>query len=120
VSPFNQAFQNVRKVSTFSRDIATEYPAFHPCSEPFVPAGESVQYGLDRWIDAGDYVVTPFTNRLCGRDGIELQAQGTWVWTFRDGAIVGISPYQELQEALEAAGLRSSPALGETGAKAAA
>jgi ketosteroid isomerase-like protein len=40
-----------------------------------------------------------------GRDGIEVQARGIWVWTFRDGACVRITLYQEREEALEAAGL---------------
>jgi hypothetical protein len=48
----------------------------------------------------------PFTNRLRGRDGIEVQARGTWLCTIRDGLIVRICLYQGVQEALEAAGLR--------------
>jgi ketosteroid isomerase-like protein len=54
----------------------------------------------------GGHVVTPFTNRVSGRDGIELQARGTWVWTIRDGAVVRACLFQEFGEALEAAGLR--------------
>jgi hypothetical protein len=48
----------------------------------------------------------PFTNVARGRDGIEVQARGVWVWTIRDGSIVRACLYQELQDALEAAGLR--------------
>ena len=66
----------------------------------------SFRLGVDQYIDAGEHVVTPFTNRLSGRDGIELQARGTWVWTIRDGTIVRACLYQEFEEALEAAGLR--------------
>jgi hypothetical protein len=35
-----------------------------------------------------------------------VQARGTWLWTIRDGLVVRVCLYQELQEALEAAGLR--------------
>jgi ketosteroid isomerase-like protein len=49
--------------------------------------------------------MTPFTNQLLGRDGIDLQARGTWLWTIRDGVVVRLCLYQERQEALEAAGL---------------
>ena len=67
---------------------------------------ESTRLGADELIDAGEHVVVPFTNRLRGRDGIEVQARGIWLGTIRDGLIVRICLYQELQEALEAAGLR--------------
>jgi ketosteroid isomerase-like protein len=50
--------------------------------------------------------VTPFTNHLRGRDGIEVAARGILVWTIRDGAIVRVCLYQEREEALQAAGLR--------------
>jgi ketosteroid isomerase-like protein len=73
--------------------------------EEFAKAWESVQYGADEFIDAGEHVVTPFTNHLRGRDGIEVEARGIWVWTIRDGAIVRVCLYQEREEALEAAGL---------------
>jgi ketosteroid isomerase-like protein len=69
-------------------------------------AWESDQFGADEFIDAGEHVVTPFTNHLRGRDGIEVTARGVWVWTIRDEAIVRVCLYQEREEALEAAGLR--------------
>ena len=47
----------------------------------------------------------PFTNVARGRDGIEVQARGVWVWTIRDGACARVTLYQEREEALEAAGL---------------
>ena len=75
-------------------------------AEEFAKAWESVQYGADEFIDAGEHVVTPFTNHLRGRDGIEVQARGTWVFTIHDGAVVRACLYQEFEEALEAAGLR--------------
>ena len=78
---------------------------FRRVTEEFAKSWESVRYGVDEYIDAGEHVVTPFTNVLRGRDGIEVQAQGTWLWTIRAGVIVRICLYQERQEALDAAGL---------------
>jgi len=72
--------------------------------EEFLEAFDTVQLGAE-YIDAGEHVVMPFTNRFRGRDGIVVQARGTWLCTIRDGLIVRICLYQEAQEALEAAGL---------------
>jgi ketosteroid isomerase-like protein len=74
--------------------------------QEWAKAWESDQFGADEFIDAGEHVVTPFTNHLRGRDGIEVTARGVWVWTIRDGAIVRVCLYQDRAEALEAAGLR--------------
>ena len=78
---------------------------FRRLSESFAETWESLQFVADELIDAQEHVVMPFTNRLRGRDGIEVQARGIWLCTIRDGLIVRICLYQELQEALEAAGL---------------
>jgi ketosteroid isomerase-like protein len=72
----------------------------------FVGSWESFQLGVDEYIDAGEHVVTPFINRAAGRDGIELEGRGAWLWTLRDGLIVRACLYQELDEALEDAGMR--------------
>jgi ketosteroid isomerase-like protein len=66
---------------------------------------ESVQLGFDEFIATGEHVVTPFANRLTGRDGVSVEARGTWVWTIRNGLIRRIGLYQERAEALKAAGL---------------
>ena len=71
----------------------------------FANSWESFTIGADELIDAGDDVVMPFTNVARGRDGIEVQARGVWVWTIRDGSIVRACLYQERHQALEAAGL---------------
>jgi len=73
-------------------------------TEELIEAWETIQVGAE-YIDAGEHVVMPFMNRLRGRDGIEVQARGTWLCTIRDGLIVRICLYQEVQEAVEAAGL---------------
>ena len=66
---------------------------------------ESAQWEVAEYIDAGEHVITPLTNRLRGRDGIEVQARVTWLWTLRDGLLKRAAIYQEREEALEAAGL---------------
>jgi ketosteroid isomerase-like protein len=66
---------------------------------------ESSRFEADEFIEAGDLVMTPVTNLLRGRDGIEVQARGAWVWTFRDGSVARITFYPEREDALEAAGL---------------
>jgi ketosteroid isomerase-like protein len=66
---------------------------------------ESSRFEAEEFIEAGDLVMTAVTNLLRGRDGIEVQARGAWVWAFRDGSVARITFYQTRQEALEAAGL---------------
>ncbi len=74
--------------------------------EEFHAPWETYRYEVDQFIEAGDHVVTPFTNNFRGREGIEVQARAAYVWTFRDGAIANLCFYRERDEALEAAGLR--------------
>ena len=78
---------------------------FRRLSEEFAKSWDSVRYEVDEYIDAGEHVVTPFTNHLLGRDGIAVQARGTWLWTIRDGVVARLCLYQVRQDALEAAGL---------------
>ena len=87
-----------------NRDVY-DLDQFRRLLEEFIATWDSFRLGADEFIDAGELVVTPFTNRASGRDGIELQARGTWVWTIRDRAVVRACLYQEFEEALEAAGL---------------
>ena len=68
-------------------------------------AFESVRNEAEEFIEAGNHVITPVIGHFRGRDGIEVTARFTYVWTFRDGACVRITLYQERAEALEAAGL---------------
>jgi ketosteroid isomerase-like protein len=66
---------------------------------------ESVRFEPHDFIDAGDQVVMPMTIHFRGRDGIEVRAETTNLWQFRRGAIDRMVLYQELDEALQAAGL---------------
>ena len=74
--------------------------------EDFEANWEFIRCIPDEFISAGERVVTPFTFQFKGRDGIEVQARGVYVWELRDGLIAQCTLYQERAEALEAAGLR--------------
>jgi ketosteroid isomerase-like protein len=73
--------------------------------EGFAANWESRRFEAHELIDAGEHVVVPVTLHMRGRDGIEVSARVTQVWTVRDGTLVRMCMYQERQEALEAVGL---------------
>jgi len=73
--------------------------------ESFAASWESRRFEPQEVIDAGDQVVVPVTLHLRGRDGIEVSARITHLWTLRDGRLARMCMYQERAEALEAAGL---------------
>jgi ketosteroid isomerase-like protein len=66
---------------------------------------ETARTEPEEFIEVGDQVVTPLVGHYRGRDGIEVTARFTYVWSIRDGAVVRVTLYQEREEALEAAGL---------------
>jgi ketosteroid isomerase-like protein len=78
---------------------------FRRLFDEYVGSWEAFRLGPDEFIDAGEHVVVPFTNRASGRGGIEVQARGTINWRIRDGALVSACLYQERDEALKGAGL---------------
>ena len=59
-------------------------------------------YGL---AEAGSEVVYSNTAHVRGRQGIEVTAKSTFVWTVENGQITRFRMFQERAEALEAAGL---------------
>ena len=63
---------------------------------------DEVRIEPKEFIDTGEYVVVPNVVMARGRDGIEVAARNTQVFTLRDGTIVRIRLYQERAEALEA------------------
>ena len=97
-------FDQTRAIGFYQGVFSLE--EFKSLQTAWIDAWESVTIGADELIDAGEEVVMPFTNVARGRDGIEVEARGFWVWTVREGLIVRLCLYQERQEALEAAGLR--------------
>jgi ketosteroid isomerase-like protein len=76
----------------------------------FAEYWESVRIEAQEFIEAGDLVVVPWAMHGRGRDGIELVARATFVFTIRNGAIERITLYQEREEALEAVGLSEQDA----------
>jgi ketosteroid isomerase-like protein len=61
----------------------------------------------DRFIDAGERVVVPNVAHQRGRDGIEVSARSTLVYTVRDRTITRICLYQEEEQALKDVGLEA-------------
>ncbi|MEA2348576.1 MAG: hypothetical protein QOG62_2363 [Thermoleophilaceae bacterium] len=74
-------------------------------ADEFWGTWESSRFEVDEFLDAGNHVVTPFTNLIKGREAIEVQTRGAWAWTIVDGAVTRLCLYQERVEALEAVGL---------------
>jgi ketosteroid isomerase-like protein len=73
--------------------------------EEFYAQWESWRTVIDEFVQVGDnVVVTRQTGHLRGRDGIEVTARTSAIWTFRDGAVSEVVQYDE-DDALEAAGL---------------
>ena len=73
--------------------------------EDFFDTWETFRVEPHDFIEAGDDVIVPWTVHAEGRSGIEVRARPTWIFTVRDGAIQRICMYQELEDALTAAGV---------------
>ena len=71
----------------------------------FLDVFEQVDVEPNRFINSGDSVIVPNTAYVRGRDGIEAVAGSTFIFKVRSGLVVRICLYQEMYEALEAAGL---------------
>jgi ketosteroid isomerase-like protein len=66
---------------------------------------EDVQVELHGFTEVGSEVVASNTAHLRGREGIEVVARSTFVWTVENGQITRFGMFQERAEALEAARL---------------
>ena len=73
--------------------------------EGYFQAFEATVIEPDHFIETGDSVVVPNVAQQRGRDGIEVSARGTFVFTLRDHKIIRIRLYQETDDALKAVGL---------------
>lgn len=74
--------------------------------ERYFDTFEEITLNPHRFIDADDgSVVVPNRSRSLGRDGIEVFAHSTFVFTFDGGQLTRICLYQETEEALKAVGL---------------
>ena len=67
---------------------------------------EDVQVEMHSFTEEGSEVVVPNTAHLRGRQGIEVIARSTFVFTVENGQITRFRMFQKRAEALEAAGLR--------------
>jgi len=67
----------------------------------------AVDITVSELLDAGDEIVSVFHTRgESAHTGLPFEHEWAYVWTFRDGRVVGWRAYFEKNEALEAAGLR--------------
>ena len=67
---------------------------------------EDVQVETHGFTEIGSEVVVPNTAHMYGRDGIEVVARSTFVFTVENGQITRQRLFQEEAEALEAVGLK--------------
>ncbi len=73
--------------------------------EGYFEAFDEIVIKPDSFTEAGDSVVVPNVAYQRGRDGIEVSARSTLVFTLRNLRITHIRLYQETRQALEAVGL---------------
>jgi ketosteroid isomerase-like protein len=66
---------------------------------------EKVEIEAHAFTEAGSDVVVPNTAHMRGRDGVEVIARSTFVYTVKNGQITRFRMFQERAKALEAAGL---------------
>jgi ketosteroid isomerase-like protein len=66
---------------------------------------EDVRVELHGLTEVGSEVVVANTAHMRGREGIEVTARSTFVWTVESGQITRFRMFQEQAEALEAVGL---------------
>ena len=71
----------------------------------YFEAFDTIVIEADRFIDAGESVVVPNVAHQTGRDGVEVSARSTLVFTIGNHKIVRICLYQETEQALKAVGL---------------
>ncbi len=67
---------------------------------------EDVQVEMHGFTEVGREVVVPNTAHILGRQGIEVVARSTFVYTVENGQVTRQRLFQERAEALEATGLR--------------
>ena len=76
--------------------------------QKFTEPWESVRIEISELIDVSEEVVlTRQKAHFVGRDQIEVPGpvRSGWLWTIRDGALVHLAVYANLDDALKAAGL---------------
>lgn len=71
----------------------------------YFEAFQAITIEPERFIEVGEQVVVPNVAHQRGRDGIEVSARATFVFTIRNGRIIRLCLYQGTAEALKAVGL---------------
>jgi SnoaL-like protein len=66
---------------------------------------EAVEVELSDFRQKGPYVVASNTAHMRGRDGVEVIARSTFVYTLENGLQTRLQMFQDREEALEAVGL---------------
>jgi ketosteroid isomerase-like protein len=75
--------------------------------DKWVDGWEDYRFEVEDIIDAGDKAVAIVRDEGRGKSsGIRLERRHAEVWTFREGKVVRIEPFDDRAEALEAVGLR--------------
>jgi ketosteroid isomerase-like protein len=73
-------------------------------AEEFYAPWSSVHYEVHELVDVGEHVVMRYTSHFKGRQGIELTAEATWVFTISDGLFTRLVLYQDHDEAMRVVG----------------
>jgi len=81
------------------------YDGFEAFWEVFWGTFDDVQVETYGVAEAGSEVVVSNTAHMRGREGIEVTARSTFVYTVENGQIIRFRMFQERAQALEAAGL---------------
>ena len=103
----NVVFDNSTAMGEW-RGVHRGHDAIRRMWERLTEPWEKIELTVTEVIEArDDLVVVSTRGRFIGRDGIELPgpARSGWVFRFRDGQVVHLAVYNQLGEALEAAGL---------------
>lgn len=73
--------------------------------EEWLELFDEVDIQPEEFIDVGEHVVVPNRGFARGREGVTVAASSTQVFTFREGKIVRLRLYQDMETALKSVGL---------------
>ena len=74
--------------------------------EEWLASWDSYEAGVDKLVDAGEWVVVFWWQRMTGRgSGVPVALDSAQVWTVREGRVLRIDNYTDRGKALEAVGI---------------